>query len=59
MTGTRETALHLAAKGGHREVCALLLRNTHLPLTGATAGDKDGRIPWMFAPSPLRRSSRT
>ena len=51
----QETALHLAARGGHREVCELLLARTPLQLHGEPAKSGEGRTPVDLAPAELQK----
>ena len=47
-------ALHCAAAGSHREVSALLLARTGLPLVGPGAADGQGRTPLDLCPARFR-----
>lgn len=47
-------ALHYAAAGSHREVSALLLARTGLPLVGPGAADGQGRTPLDLCPARFR-----
>ena len=49
-----ESALHLAVAGEHREVVALLLKRTHLPLDGPSAANNDGLVPLQCCSAAFR-----
>ena len=57
-TENGQSALHAAAGGCHREVCALLLARTGLPLVGPDAMDSKGQTPMDVCSPALRDELR-